>query len=112
MCGSARRTTIQKQNKTNLNNNKPWLEKQLYKKKKITVRTYYLDSTGVCVTLIYVWSWRGQDVRSDTWNIYSPSLYVCVQGEIDLSQYFLPRLHIYVGGISLVNIGLNQTLNL
>lgn len=53
---------------------------------------------------------RGQDVRSNTQNIYSPCLYVCVQGEIDLSQYFLPRLHIYVGGISLVNIGLNQTL--
>lgn len=36
---------------------------------------------------------------------------MCVfRGEIDLSQYFLPRLHIYVGGISLVNIGLNQTL--
>ena len=39
------------------------------------------------------------------------SLSVCgVQGEIDLSQYFLPRLHIYVGGILLVNISLNQTL--
>lgn len=35
---------------------------------------------------------------------------MCALGKIDLSQYFLPRLHIYVGGISLVNIGLIQIL--
>lgn len=35
---------------------------------------------------------------------------MCIQRETDLSQYFLPSLHIYVGKISLVNIGFNQTL--
>lgn len=37
-------------------------------------------------------------------------VYVCVQREGWFKPVFLPRLHIYVGGISLVNIGLKQTL--
>jgi hypothetical protein len=50
------------------------------------------------------------DVRSDKHNIHSSCLYVWAQAEIGLSQYFLPSLHIYIGRLSLVNIGLNQTL--
>lgn len=54
---------------------------------------------------------RDHKVASDMQNICCLCWDVCVSGKkIDFSQGFLPSLHIYFGRISLVNIGLNQTL--
>lgn len=82
---------------------------------KMTIGVYYLDyssfKTSESVLNGYMCETgkkEARNVRSDMQNIYSSCLYVCVRGR--WSQYFLPRLHIYVGGISLVNIGFYQTL--
>lgn len=68
---------------------------------------------------LYMWIWQKKkkmakmaEVACQNPKFPLKSLSVCLSvfREIDWSQYFLPSLHVYIGRVLLVNIGLKQTL--